>query len=175
MISYNCSELSVCDFPVLIEPWFGSGRAASSATNVTSCLQGPNSGFASIENPLNGQGDIEDSTVYATYKVGSITLGYQWSEADLGTTTGAQQYDNEGYGITFQVNDDLSISYEKEKSEPNTQTNATAMFDLESTGIQAAYTMGGMTLAIAMNDHQNARYQENNDVKDTTFSVAMAF
>ena len=49
------------------------------------------------------------------------------------------------------------------------------MFDLESTGIQAAYTMGGMTMAVAMNDHQNAQYVQNNDVKDTTFSVAMAF
>ena len=49
------------------------------------------------------------------------------------------------------------------------------MYGIESTGIQAAYTLGGMTLAVAMNDHQNARYTQNNDVKDTVFSVAMAF
>ena len=46
---------------------------------------------------------------------------------------------------------------------------------MESTGIQAAYTVGGMTLAIAMNDHENAAYTNNRDVKDTVFSVAMAF
>ena len=46
---------------------------------------------------------------------------------------------------------------------------------MEATGIQAAYTMGGMTLAIAMNDFENAQYTQNKDIKDTVFSVAMAF
>ena len=46
---------------------------------------------------------------------------------------------------------------------------------MESTGIQAAYTVGGMTIAVAMNDHENASYANNNDVKDTVLSVAIAF
>ena len=39
------------------------------------------------------------------------------------------------------------------------------MFDIESTGIQAAYTLGGMTLAVAMNDHQNADTQKTKMLK----------
>ena len=73
------------------------------------------------------------------------------------------------------VNDELSISYEQEKSEPTLNTSSTTVYDLESTGLQAAYTMGGMTLAIAMNDHENVQYSNGKDVKDTVFSVAMAF
>ena len=46
---------------------------------------------------------------------------------------------------------------------------------MESTGIQAAYTMGGMTLGVAMNDHENASYTQNKDIKDTVFTVKMAF
>ena len=46
---------------------------------------------------------------------------------------------------------------------------------MEATGLQAAYTMGGMTLAIAQNSFENAQYTNNKDVKDTVFSVAMAF
>jgi hypothetical protein len=46
---------------------------------------------------------------------------------------------------------------------------------MESTGIQAAYTMGGMTVAVAMNDHENAQYTDTKDIKDTVVSVAMAF
>ena len=49
------------------------------------------------------------------------------------------------------------------------------MYDLESTGIQATYTMGGMTLGLAMNDHENVQYTNNKDVKDTVFTVAMSF
>ena len=73
------------------------------------------------------------------------------------------------------VNDELSISYEQEKSEPTAKESSTTMYDLESTGLQAAYTMGGMTLAIAMNDHENVQYSNAKDVKDTVFTVAMAF
>ena len=47
--------------------------------------------------------------------------------------------------------------------------------EMESDGIQAAYTMGGMTLGIAMNNHDNATYTENKDIKETMFSVEMAF
>ena len=79
------------------------------------------------------------------------------------------------YSISANVSDDLSISYEHEESNPDFTTAATANYTLESTGIQAAYTMGGMTLAIAMNDHENAKYQNGVDIKDTVFSVAMAF
>ena len=73
------------------------------------------------------------------------------------------------------VNDELSISYEQEKSEPTLKTSSTTVYDLESTGLQAAYTMGGMTLAIAMNDHENVQYSNAKDVKDTVFTVAMSF
>ena len=72
------------------------------------------------------------------------------------------------------MNDNLSISYENEKSQPQTTRNAT-QYEMESTGIQAAYTMGGMTLGVVMNDHENATYTQNKDVKDTVFSVEMAF
>ena len=41
---------------------------------------------------------------------------------------------------------------------------------MESTGIQAVYTMGGMTIGVAMNDHENAIYTQNKDVKDTVFT-----
>ena len=122
----------------------------------------------------------ESGTYYGTYAVGPATIGY--SKSFLATKMTAdtssdflESLEATKYSIAFNVNDQLSVSYEKEKSAPQAKTAATAMFDLEATGIQAAYTMGGMTLAIAMNDFENARYSENMDVKDTTFSVAMAF
>ena len=121
----------------------------------------------------------ESGSYYGTYAVGPATIGYSKSflatKMTEATTDFLESLEATKYSIAFNVNDQLSISYEKEKSAPDAKTAATAMFDLEATGIQAAYTMGGMTLAIAMNDFENARYTENMDVKDTTFSVAMAF
>ena len=91
------------------------------------------------------------------------------------TTNFLESLEATKYSIAANVNDNFSISYEKEKSEPTAKTSSTVMNDLEATGIQAAYTMGGMTLAVAMNDYENAQYTALNDVKDTVFSVAMAF
>ena len=57
---------------------------------------------------------------------------------------------------------------------PDNQTATTAN-TLEAEGIQVAYTMGGMTLAIAQNEFTNSQYTNGLNVKDTVFSVAMAF
>ena len=111
--------------------------------------------------------------MYATYAIGGFTVGYQWSEADLGTTTGAQQYDNEGYGITFAINDDLSIGYNHYESE---QTN-TANVTNEATSVQIAYSMGGASVRLASSEAENMDYQTGADYDrdSTTLSVALAF
>jgi len=123
---------------------------------------------------------VESGAYYATYAVGPTVIGYSKNFAALpvtmatfGTDT-VESVENTKYSIGVNVNDNLSISYENEKSSPQTTDNTT-QYEMESTGIQAAYTMGGMTLGVAMNDHENATYTENKDVKDTVFTVEMAF
>jgi outer membrane protein OmpU len=130
-------------------------------------------GFSNADNPLDGQGDIEDTTVYATYAMGGLTVGYQWSEADLGTTTGAQQYDNDGYGITFAINDDLSIGYNHYESEQTNTTNVTN----EATSMQIAYSVGGASIRLAEGQSDNQDYQTGAayDRDNTVLSVSLAF
>ena len=41
---------------------------------------------------------------------------------------------------------------------------------MESTGIQASYTMGGMTLGVAMNDHENASYTKQRRKRHCIYS-----
>ena len=131
-------------------------------------------GFASIDNPKEGQGDIEDTTVYATYAVGGLTVGYQWSEADLGTTTGAKQYDNNGYGITFAINDDLSIGYNHYESD---QSNTGGDVTNEATSMQIAYSVGGASIRLAEGQSDNQDYQTGAayDRDNTVLSVSLAF
>jgi hypothetical protein len=122
---------------------------------------------------------VESGAYYATYAVGPAVIGYSKNFAALpvtGITTDAvESVENVKYSVGVNVNDNLSISYEQEKSEPNSTNASTVQYEMESTGIQAAYTMGGMTLGVAMNDHENATYTQNKDVKDTVFTVEMAF
>jgi hypothetical protein len=126
--------------------------------------------------------DPESGSIYATYAFGPTSVGYSKSYASFAMSQGGipstdltESVENTKYSIAFNVNDDLSISYENEESNPDNQTAATENYTLEATGIQAAYTVGGMTLALAMNEYSNSQYTQNLDVKNTVFSVAMEF
>jgi hypothetical protein len=50
-----------------------------------------------------------------------------------------------------------------------------ASVELEVTTLQAAYTMGGMTLSVSMKDIENQDYVLAKDMKETLVAVAMAF
>jgi len=120
----------------------------------------------------------ESGAYYATYAAGPAVIGYSKNftafPVNVISSDTLESIENTKFSVGVNVNDNLSISYENEKSEPQTARNAT-QYEMESIGIQAAYTMGGMTLGVAMNDHENATYTENKDVKDTVFTVEMAF
>ena len=121
----------------------------------------------------------ESGAAYAKYSFGPATVGFSkgWVAYAIGAsgTDVIESTENTKYSIAFNVNENFSVSYEHEESNPDNQTAATANNTMESTGIQAAYTVGGMTIAVAMNDHENAAYINNKDVTDTVISVAMAF
>ena len=121
----------------------------------------------------------ESGAYYLTYAFGPATIGYSKTYLATALATGntdlLESIEGTKYSVAVNVNDNFSLSYENEESNPNTKTNGTTDYTIESTGIQAAYTLGGMTLAVAMNDHENARYTDGLNVKDTVFSVAMAF
>jgi len=117
-------------------------------------------------------GDKEETVVAATYAVGNWTVGYQWTEVELGTSSGAQKYTNDGWGITFNVNDDLSVGYNHYESEQDNDTDVTT----EATSIQVAYTMGGASIRLADSEVDNPLYSTSAaDLEATTLSVALAF
>ena len=86
----------------------------------------------------------------------------------------ARLYTSNKYSVAFNVNENLSLSYEVEKSERELITNATEN-DLKAQAIQAAYTMGGMTLAVSHAQIDNLGYTLNDDTEQTLFAVTMAF
>jgi len=118
-------------------------------------------------------GDKEEETWAIKYAMGGFTLGYQVSEEDLGRASDPTEYENTAYGITFQINDDLSIGYNNIESEQKSGTATTA----ESTSIQVAYTMGGASIRLADTSVDNSAYQTATgyDKDGRTLSVSLAF
>ena len=161
----------------------GANAAAGTGWDLTLVATDALHGMAGLEigggisevdyNGANRDGDREEATVYATYAVGGFTLGYQWSEEDLGISANEQQYDNEGYGITFAINDDLSIGYNKYESKQTSTTNVTA----EASSVQLSYSYGGASIRIMDASADNMDYSTGatQDRDNTVISLGLAF
>ena len=93
---------------------------------------------------------------------------------DSGSTTdAAESYEQSNVSVAFAATDDLSVSYEIEKSEVS-RLDDTAT-EQQSKAIQLAYTMGGMTLAVSHASHDNNGYVLDANTEQTLFAVTMAF
>ena len=122
----------------------------------------------------------ESGSWYAQYVYGPATVAYGQSyisHAILSSATGDLIESTEGrkMSLSVLVNDDLSVSYSQEESQANHQTAGTTDVELQSASLAAAYTMGGMTLAVAQVQHENVGYVADRDVNSTVFNVTMAF
>jgi hypothetical protein len=133
-------------------------------------------GMSKVDVAQNGTAhddDISERTVGVKYAVGGFTLGYQWSKEENGRATTNTEYQNDAYGITFSINDDLSIGYNNYQSTRKSTTNT----ELEASSVQIAYSMGGLSvrLADASIDNQNYTTGAATQRDATTLSVALAF
>ena len=126
-------------------------------------------------------GDHQEVNAGFTFAYGPVTVGLQ----KMGEFTGSQTagnteyYDNEAFGISFNVNDNLSISYGEFESRRHKvgsgTTNKTVIGNTES--FQVAYTMGGMSLKLAESSVSNASYStaSANDHDGRTIALSLAF
>jgi len=121
------------------------------------------------------------ATAGITFDIGPISLGMQASGIDTGnntTATDVAYYKNNFYGIAFNINDDLSVSYGKHESEQGfVNPNDTESVLMEMTSYQVAYSIGGASLRYADTDVDNAAYQTTTgyDKDARVISVSLAF
>ena len=131
--------------------------------------------FGGISNISQGVQDHTSHVVGFTFAAGAATFGYQQS-FDNSKNQSVDSYDNQAFGISFDVNDDLTISYGQHKSEKNVM-DSEADVETKSSSIQAAYTMGGATVKIAETSVDNAVYASGsaNERDGTTIALSLAF
>jgi len=149
----------------------------------------------------NGQGTAvstvtqteQSGSLFATYSYGPASFGYsetlvaplilgttatqsvQSNTATTGRNANAvRQVENKKMSVAYNVNENLSVSYEVEKSNRELIVNATEN-DIKSEAIQAAYTMGGMTLSVSRGETENVGYTSGNDTSQTLFAMSMVF
>jgi hypothetical protein len=116
----------------------------------------------------------------------TVGLGYALLAPTVANRTagslGLQHYENDAVSLGYVVNPDLSVSFSQERSIAHNKLEQVATGDDQESDVtftiqtvQAAYTMGGMTLSLAHKTLDNADYTSEKDLKETIFAVVMAF
>ena len=137
--------------------------------------------------------ETESGSLGATYTYGDASFGISRSlkaplilatsttqtvisnaSAAGGNADGVRLWTSNKLSAAYNVSDNLSVSFEREKSNKELIVN-TAEYDINSQAVQIAYTMGGMTLAVSRATHDNTSYSQNNDAQQTLFAMSMAF
>ena len=98
--------------------------------------------------------------------MGSVTVGIQKSEKDVESGTDTE---STGIGISYQVNDDLTVSYGTntlEKSGSN---------DQEAQALGISYTMGSLGIALSMNQVDISNNVGSNDREGYQLGLCFAF
>jgi len=124
-----------------------------------------------------GQADtteIDHDTLGVKYAMGGFTVGYQVNDEDNSaadnTVAADEDLETTILGISFLVNDDLSISYGRHE----TESTATGALDQEIDGVSIAYSMGSMTLSLYQHEGENISNVAGTS-EGTELNLAFAF
>ena len=135
-------------------------------------------GYSTIEQTVvQAEGDRQQYAMGATYAAGSFTVGYEYTRDNHQTRgSGTSYYENDMYGVTFAVNDDLSLSYGVMKSAKKSNDGLSEK-EIEANSIQLAYSMGGASVKVAETSVDNGTYASTtvNDTDGTTIMLSLAF
>ena len=149
-------------------------NAADAVTDVSSTsygieytgMEGLTVGYAQqdVEVTTNTKGD--ESTMYAKYAIGGFTVGIQMSENDMET---GNDYESTGIGISYQVNDDLAVSYGNHEIEEVGSGNP----DQEASALSFSYTMGSLGIKGTVHDVDNIDNSSTNSRE--AYSLGLSF
>ena len=153
------------------------GYQPSSATLVNSSteygikytgIEGLDVGFASGEN--EGAAAVIDNTVlYAKYALDAFTIGVQDNESDSETASADTEF--RGYGISYAVSDELSVSY----GMATVEYENTSLEDQDSSAVSFSYTNGSMTISATHADVDNIAGTSTSDNQGYEINFKFAF
>ena len=168
----NSSAIDGLSVAVSYMPSNGTVVESTTSWNVQySGVEGLTVGYGQDENGTGvASTEVDSSAMFATYAYGPVTVGYQKSEDDAQTANDSDEFT--GYGISYAVSDDLSISYTETAYDLGNKAT-----DEETTTIGASYTMGSMTLAVTLNEVENigGSTAAIDDVEGYDFTLSFAF
>ena len=148
---------------------FAGAHYAESTDNNATLGQDTGSGVAGIT--------LDIGPISLGYAVAGHVTGYKDNPGNAVGTT--EYYKNHMYGVAFNVNDDLSLSYSyydtrKEGQSGNASQPETNRY-VEVESMQIAYSVGGASIRLAETKGTNLHFNAGKNQTATVISVGLAF
>ena len=126
--------------------------------------------FAAMADKYAGVNATTDEMTFgATYTTGATTVGIQRSSIDK-TAVDTDQ-DRTHVGVSFAVNEDLSVSW----GMSTVEFEAASKVDQEDSGFSVSYTMGSLSMSLSMHQVDNINNVATNDREAYNVSLGFAF
>ena len=153
----------------------GSSAAASMAYAISyTGVEGLTLDYATGEDDSTAGSEADVTTLKASYAYGPITVAYSQNEYDgAGTGTNTDQ-EVTSYKVSYTVSDSISLTYGTEEiARPDNSTDQ----DIETSGLTAAYTAGGMTITGTMKSADNTAHGTGatEDKEEWSLEASFAF
>ena len=129
-------------------------------------------GYGEASRDGAGATDDDHWTVFANYSAGPVTFGAQMSEISSGLS-GATAEETEAWGIAFNINDNLSVSYGERDVDFDAAGGTTTTEKGE--GVAVAYTMGSIKIAGNINEVSDNGGTVGSNDEMTEIAVSFAF
>ena len=151
-------------------------NAADAVTDVSSTsygleftgMEGLTVGYAQQDVEVTTNSKSDESTMYAKYAIGGITVGIQMSEKDSESGT---DYETTGIGISYQVNDDLAVSYGNHEIE----AVGAGTPDQEAAAVSFSYTMGSLGIVGTVHDVDHVANSTTNSREKYSLGLSFNF
>ena len=130
-------------------------------------IDGLRLGYAAGDVEVVTNTKTEENTMFATYALDAFTIGVQVSESDSNAANGDTE--STGVGVSYQVNEDLTVSYGQHNIEYATGD------DQESAGVGVSYTMGSMSISGSLNSVDNIANTTTDDREAYEVGVSFSF
>jgi len=142
-------------------------RSSSSIAVQYTGIEGANLFFGTGE--AGAASSDSDIDIYGfKYSFGPITVGAQRTDIDY--TAASSDLETDMFGISFAVNDNLSISYGQSETSKDGST-----IEQELSGFSIGYSMGGMTVKAHQNKGEKLANTANQESEHTEIAISFAF
>ena len=119
--------------------------------------------------PDNGNGGNTETAIGASYTMGAFKVGANHNETDYGSTS-TNDIDNQYYGVSFAVNDDLTVSYGVLNNSIDTAAD-----DEQITMMAASYSMGSISFSGYVAKQSSAQGTAGSDDIEKHITMSVSF